>query len=49
VTLSLLGRVRDGHVLVDEPIDLPAGTEAHVSIVDDAGDLDDEDRASRPR
>ena len=45
MTLTLLGRVKDGRIVVDEPVDLPDGTEVHLSVVDDADELDDEDRA----
>jgi hypothetical protein len=45
VTLTLLGRIRDGRIVVDEPTDLPDGTEVHLSVVDDVDDLDDQDRA----
>lgn len=45
MTLTLLGRVRDGRLVVDEPTDLPDGTEVQLSVVDDADDLDIEERA----
>jgi predicted DNA-binding antitoxin AbrB/MazE fold protein len=43
--LTMRGRVRGGRLLVDEPVDLPDGTEVEVAIVDDAKDMDEEERA----
>lgn len=39
----LKAHVKNGRLLLDEPTDLPDGTEVTVTIADD--DLDDEDRA----
>jgi hypothetical protein len=45
VTLTLRGRVKDGRIVVDEPVDLPDGTEVHLSVVDDIDEMDGEERA----
>ena len=38
-------RVKNGRLVLDEPTDLPEGTEVTVSITDDdGGDYDDEER-----
>ena len=43
---TIRARVRDGRLIVDEPTDLPEGTELDLTI-DDAGDsLDEADRAA---
>jgi len=39
----LTAHVKNGRLLLDEPTDLPEGTEVTLSIADD--ELDDEDRA----
>jgi hypothetical protein len=41
---SRKAHVRNGHVVLDEPTDLPEGTEVRVALVDD-DELDDGDRA----
>jgi hypothetical protein len=41
--MPLRARVRNGRLVLDEPTELPEGTEVDLAIVDD--DLDDEDRA----
>jgi hypothetical protein len=44
----LHGRVRDGHIVIEEPVDLPEGAEVRLTLVDPADDqeqLDAEDRA----
>jgi hypothetical protein len=41
--LTVRARVKNGRLVVDEPTDLPEGTEVELTSVDD--DLDDEDRA----
>ncbi len=41
--MPLRARVRNGRLLLDEPTDLPDGTEVNLAVLDD--DLDDEDRA----
>ena len=45
ITLTLKARVRAGRLLMDEPIDLPDGTEVELVPANDGDDLDDEDRA----
>lgn len=45
MTLTLRGHIENGKIVVDEGVDLPEGTEVKLSLVDDADDLDDEDRA----
>lgn len=43
---TIRARVRNGRLLVDEPTDLPEGTELDL-VIDDAGDgLDDTERAA---
>jgi hypothetical protein len=44
MTLALKGRVKAGRLLVDEPIDLPDGSEVDLIVVDDGDDLDDVER-----
>ena len=38
--------VKDGRIVVDEPTDLPEGTELYVLPLRDGDELDDEDRAA---
>jgi hypothetical protein len=45
MTLTLRGHIENGNILVDEGVALPEGTEVRLSLVEDADDLDDEDRA----
>jgi hypothetical protein len=45
MTLTIRGQVRGGRLLVDEPVDLPDGSEVALTVVDEADDLDEEDRA----
>jgi hypothetical protein len=45
MTLTLRGHIENGKIVVDEGVDLPDGTEVRLTLVDDADDLDDEDRA----
>jgi hypothetical protein len=45
MTLTLRGHIENGKIVVDEGVDLPEGTEVNLTLVDDADDLDDEDRA----
>lgn len=45
MTLTLKARVRGGRLILDEPIDLPEGSEVDLVPVDDGDSLDDEDRA----
>ena len=42
VVLTVRARVRNGRLVVDEPTDLPEGTEVELASVDD--ELDDEER-----
>ena len=43
---TIRARVRDGRLIVDEPTDLPEGTELDL-VIDDSGDsLDDAERAA---
>lgn len=44
MTLTLRGHIENGRIVVDERVDLPEGTEVKLSLVDEADDLDDEDR-----
>ncbi len=46
MTLRLKARVRGGRLVLDEPVDLPEGTEVDLAPVDDGDQLDDEDRAN---
>lgn len=41
--MPLRARVKNGRLLLDEPTDLPDGTEVNLAVLDD--DLDDDDRA----
>jgi len=41
----LHARVKGGHIVVDEPTDLPEGTKLTVALMDAEDDLTDEDRA----
>ena len=45
MTLTLRGHIENGRIVVDERVDLPEGTEVSLTLVDNADDLDDEDRA----
>jgi hypothetical protein len=44
MTLTLKAQVRGGRLILDEPTDLPEGSEVELVLVDDGDDLDDEDR-----
>jgi hypothetical protein len=47
---TLRGRVRGGHLQVDELVDLPDGTEVEVTVQADGGDgLDERERAALHR
>jgi hypothetical protein len=39
-------RVRNGRIVVDEPTDLPDGTDVYLLPIRDGDELDDEDRAA---
>lgn len=43
--MNFRGQVHGGRLIVDEPIDLPDGSEVALSVVEEGDDLDDEDRA----
>lgn len=45
MTLTLRARVRAGRLLLDEPVDLPDGSEVDLVMADDQDGLDDEQRA----
>lgn len=45
MTLNLKARVRGGRLVLDEPVDLPEGTEVELVPARDVDDLEDEDRA----
>jgi hypothetical protein len=45
MTLTLKARVRGGRLLLDEPVDLPEGTEVELVPADEGDGLDDADRA----
>ncbi|WP_044188699.1 hypothetical protein [Hyalangium minutum] len=43
--LTLKARVRSGRLVMDEPVDLPEGTEVELTLADDSDSLQEEDRA----
>lgn len=43
--LTLKARVRSGRLVMDEPVDLPEGTEVELTLADDGDSLQEEDRA----
>lgn len=43
--LPLQARIRDGRLVLDEPVDLPNGTAVELMPVSEDDDLDDTDRA----
>jgi hypothetical protein len=45
MTLTLRARVRGGRLLLDEPVDLPEGTEVALVPADEGDGLGDADRA----
>ena len=45
MTLTLRGHIENGKIVVDERVDLPEGTEVKLTLVDDADELEDDDRA----
>lgn len=45
MTSSVRARVKNGRLVVDEPTDLPEGTELELAPVEEGDALDDEDRA----
>src|SRR5688500_9841102 len=42
---ELKARVKNGRIVVDEPTDLPEGTELDLVVADPGDDLDEEERA----
>lgn len=46
MTMTVRGRVRAGRLVVDEPVDLPDGTEVELTLADAGDELDDDDRAA---
>jgi hypothetical protein len=42
---SLKAHVRNGRLVLDEPTELPEGTEVVLAVVDEGDDLDDAERA----
>ena len=44
VMQPLKAHVKDGRLVLDEPTDLPEGTEVQLTIVDDTDELDDDER-----
>lgn len=47
--IALKAHVENGRVVLDEPMDLPDGTVLSIVPVNDADDLDDEERAELNR
>lgn len=45
MTIALKAHVRGGRLILDEPVDLPEGSEVSLVPIDDGDDLDDDDRA----
>ena len=45
MTLTLIARVRDGRLVLNEPVDLPEGTELELVPAHDEDNLEDDDRA----
>lgn len=45
MTLTLKARVHRGRLTLDEPVDLPDGTEVDLVLADNGDSLDEEDRA----
>ena len=45
MTHALRATVKDGHLVLHEPVDLPEGTVVDLMPVDEGDDLDDDDRA----
>ena len=43
--LTLRAQVRGGRLVLDEPTELPEGSEVELMLADDGDDLDEEDRA----
>jgi hypothetical protein len=45
MVLTMKARVRRGRLVLDEPTDLPEGSEVELVVADEGDELDDEDRA----
>jgi hypothetical protein len=45
MTLNMKARVHDGRLVLDEPTDLPEGSEVELLLADEGDDLDPDDRA----
>lgn len=43
--LTMKARVRRGRLVLDEPTELPEGSEVELVLADDGDELDDDDRA----
>jgi hypothetical protein len=46
---ALKAHVRSGHIVVDEPTDLPEGTEIRLVMPDDGDEFDDDEREALHR
>ena len=44
MTLTLKGRVKAGRLVIDDPVDLPDGSEVELAVVDAGDDLDGAER-----
>ena len=44
MTLTLKGRVKAGRLVIDDPVDLPDGSEVELAVVDTGDDLDEAER-----
>jgi hypothetical protein len=44
--VTLKARVRNGRLVVDEPCELPEGTELDLALAEDEDELDDAERAA---
>jgi hypothetical protein len=45
MTLTMKAHVRGGRLVLDEPTDLPEGSEVELVLADEGDELDDDDRA----
>jgi hypothetical protein len=45
MAMTIRARVRNGRLIVDQPTDLPEGTELELALVQGGDELDEEDRA----
>lgn len=45
MTFTMTARVHDGRLLLDEPVNLPEGTEVELVLADDGDALDGTDRS----